>query len=190
MNRRFVLFTVSLALGYLLVCSLGLLLLIRPWEMDSSDFLLQKPHIAQHVFFSLQIPGLIPLAFLMQPSLIEMLIFLGGVFLLIATLLHMGKSKEQRKLKAIRKASFTLFFASITLRLLYTLLTAQPEDIRMGDAFDLRNNMVMFSWLNFESTLIVALTLIHLWLIRSSKSVENQEPEELETKLIHPGGRL
>ncbi len=179
MNRRFVLFTVSLALGYLLVCSLGLLLLIRPWEMDSSDFLLQKPDIAQHVFFSLQIPGLIPLAFLMQPSLIEMLIFLGGVFLLIATWLRMGKSREQRKLKTIRQASFILFFASIALRLLYTLMTAQPEEMRTGDAFDLRNNMVMLAWLNFESTLVVALTLIHLWLMRPAKPVVNPEPKGL-----------
>ena len=98
---------------------------------------------------------------------------------MIATGMYMGKSREQRKLKAIRKASFILFFASIALRLLYTLMTAQPEDMRTGEAFDLRNNMVMLAWLNFESTLVVALTLIHLWLMRPAKPVVNTEPKGL-----------
>ena len=177
MNRRFVLFTVSMSLGYLTVCSLGLLLLIRPWEPDSADFLFQKPDIVQGVFFSFQIPGLIPLAFLMQPSPIEMLIFIGGAFLLAATWITMRKSDGKRKLKTIRQASFLLLLIAVAMRLLYTSITSSPEDMRTGEAFDLRSNEVMLAWLNFESTLVLALVFIHLWLIRFSKSVVHPAAE-------------
>ena len=162
--KTFRLFSIALTISYITVCSFGALLLIRPWESDSAEVLAQRPDIVSAIFLTFQIPGLLAVAWLMQPSVIEMAILGMGLYLGIATWRNLSDTSDPSKLRSLSKLTFWTFFGAIALRLLYIFATVPSLEMQTDNPYDLRNLKVMMTWLNFESTLILAVAIVHLWI--------------------------
>jgi len=161
MKNKF-LFVPAFALSYLIVCGVGLLVLVRPWDASSVDYLQQKPDMIAGILFTLQIPGLAPLAWLFQPSLVEPAIFIFGAYLCIATLRNLSPKGDVEVLKKLRKKTYIAFGCAIGLRVLYMVISAPPIEMQTENPYDLRSNQVVLAWLNFESTLMLTLVFVHL----------------------------
>ena len=162
--KTFRLFSIALTLSYLTVCSFGALLLIRPWESDSAEVLAQRPDIVRAIFLTFQIPGLLAVAWLMQPSVIEMAILVIGLYLAISTWRNLSGTPDPTKLRRLSKLTFWAFFGAIALRVLYIFATVPSLEMQTENPYDLRNLKVMMTWLNFESTLMLAVAIVHLWI--------------------------
>jgi len=166
------LFIPAFALSYLIVCGVGLMVLVRPWDASALDYLKQKPDIIAGVLFTLQIPGLAPLAWLFQPSLVEPAIFIFGSYLCVSTVRNLSPKGNVIKLKKLGKMTFIAFGCAIVMRVIYMLMSAPPIKMQTESPYDLRSNQLLLAWLNFESTLMLALVFVHLaiqWRSRRSR---------------------
>ena len=159
-----------LAASYCLVVGFGLLLLVQPWDKATGDWLPSHQQIWYFVPLILQIPGLtaIWLALFNQPQ--EFLLLGFAIVLLVGTLKQFKVNAERASLAKLGRFTFILAGVMVSYRL--TIGGRLLPYVGGGtNIYDIRDIGTMLMWLNFESTLIIALVMVHLIvLLRERKS--------------------
>lgn len=173
MNRG-KLFGLSLLISYIIVSALGLLLAIRPWEADSSEWLSQHPQVWIFYLLGLQIPGVAPLAWILFMSIFEPAFFAIATYIFIASWKNLGGLQNSERLLRLGRMSIALFLGAIFYRLVL-LKPLNPFVGQIGDPYDLRNPAAALTWINFESTLMLAIVFVHLSLRLKSRKASQLE---------------
>jgi len=152
------------------VVGFGLLLLVQPWDKATGDWLPSHQQIWYFVPLILQIPGLtaIWLALFNQPQ--EFLLLGFAIVLLVGTLRQLKANAERASLAKLGRFTFILAGVMVSYRL--TIGGRLLPYVGGGtNIYDIRDIGTMLMWLNFESTLIFALVMVHLIvLLRERKS--------------------
>ncbi len=159
---RFRVFLVSYLTSYVLVTGIGLLLQLRPWEPDTTNWVREHSQIYIFDFLVLQIPGLSVLPALLYGSPLPEI-----VFLIIAILLAIWTWKSWRLpektgwLQKLGHYSFLLAIAAVFGRIVLPLLLPVGGWI---DPLDIRHPNATMAWISFQSALMLTLVLVHIWL--------------------------
>jgi hypothetical protein len=166
--KRGKLFGFSLLTSYLTVSVVGLLLAIRPWNADSTEWISQHSQVWVFYLLVLQIPGAAPLMWGLFMSIFEPAFFAIATYICISTWKNVGSLQYSNKLAKLGRMSFTLLLVAIFYRLVL-LKFLNPFVGQIGDPYDLRNPAVSMTWINFESTLMLAMVIVHLTLLVNSR---------------------
>jgi len=156
-------FTISFLASYLLVTALGLLLTVRPWEEGSELWIHQHNGIFVAYFIYNQIPGGIPLAFSFVFDIFEGLALAGAVILLIFTWRESKGRNSSARMRTLGNWTFALVAVTAIYRF-FIMGVFAPFGPKVENHFDLRDSMTGWAWVNFESTLLLTLVLMHLWI--------------------------
>jgi hypothetical protein len=166
--KRGRIFGLSLLTSYITVSAVGLLLAIRPWNSDSAEWISQHSQVWIFYLLVLQIPGAAPLIWGLFMSIFEPAFFAIATYVCISTWRNLGSHQYSNKLARLGRISVTLFLVAIFYRLLL-LKFLNPFVGQIGDPYDLRNPSVSLTWINFESTLMLAMVIVHLTLLLMSR---------------------
>jgi hypothetical protein len=167
MERKGIFF-ISFLTSYLIVAVLGLLLSIRPWESDSTHWVSQHNQIWIFYLLVLQIPGVAAFVWMQYMSLFEPAFLLFAAYICGSTWRNVASDENSPDLRRLRRLTFFLLLGVLFYRLaLINLLN--PFVGQVGNSLDLRNPSGALSWINFESTLILTLTIVHLILLIKSR---------------------
>jgi hypothetical protein len=166
--KRGKLFTVSLLTSYLIVSSSGLFLSIRPWQADSSEWISQHTQVWFFFLIGLQIPGIVPLVWLIFMSIFEAAFFAFATYIAISTWKNLVIPEQSKKILFLGRMSFVLFLGAIFYRLVL-LKNLNPFVGQIGNPLDLRNPAGAMTWINFQSTLMLAMVIVHLALLAKAR---------------------
>jgi hypothetical protein len=161
--------------SYCLVVGFGLLLLVQPWDATTGDWLPSHQQVWYFVPLILQIPGLtaISLALFNQPQ--EFLLLGFAIFLLISTLRQLKANAETASLARLGRFTFILAGVMVSYRL--TIGGRLLPYVGGGtNIYDIRDPGTTLMWLNFESTLILTLVIVHL-IIRFKERESRSQPK-------------
>jgi len=177
MKRAFFLVTLLLA-NYILVSCTGLLFALRPWDPAGAEWLSHHDQIYFFYFIGLQIPGVVPFMLSWgEPSLValaEQVAFGFSIYLTVVTLRGMKKN-DLAKIRKFRRHTLLLAISTVAVRLLSPLVfppSISPED---SGLYDVHNPMVAVLWVNFDSTIILTLLCVQIFVIRSPRPASEKE---------------
>jgi hypothetical protein len=166
---RFRVFLVAYLASYVLVTGIGLLLQLRPWEADTTNWVLQHPQIYIYDFLILQIPGLAVLPSIWFGSAWpELPILIFSILIAVWTWKNWRLPEKSDLLRKLGLYSYLLALLAVAFRLLSQILFISNE-LNLGIPLDIRNPGVTMAWISFQSTLMLTLVFVHLAL-RSSLS--------------------
>ncbi len=177
MKRAFVLVTLLLA-NYVVVSCTGLLFALRPWDSAGAEWVSHHDQIYFFYFIGLQIPGVAPFTLSWgEPSIVtlaEKLAFGFSVYLTVATLRGMKKN-DLAKIRKFRCPTLILAVSTVAFRLLSPLVSPQSISHEDWGLYDVHNPMVAVLWVNFDSTIILTLLCIQIFVIRSPRTAGEKE---------------
>lgn len=159
---RFKTFFLAYLTSYVLVTGIGLLLQLRPWEADTTNWVLQHPQIYIFDFLVLQIPGLAVLPSIWFGSAWPELPLL--IFSILITIWTWKNWRLPEKADLVRKLGLYSFLLAL-LAVVFRLLPPIPfmiNSANMGNPLDIRNPGVTMAWISFQSTLMLTLVIVHL----------------------------
>jgi hypothetical protein len=161
---RFRVFLVSYLISYALVTGIGLLLQLRPWEPDTTNWVREHSQIYIFDFLVLQIPGLsvIP-ALLFGSPMPEIAFLVIAILLAIWTWKSWHLHEETGRLQKLGQYSFLLALAAVLGRIVFPLLLPASGWV---DPLDIRHPNATMAWISFQSVLMLTLVLVHIWLRR------------------------
>lgn len=166
--QRFRTFLLAYLSSYVLVTVVGVLLQLRPWEPDTSNWVSQHPQIYIFDFFVFQIPGLAIVPFLFGTSPLPELVFLiFAIMLTIRTWKNWRLPERTDLLRKLGLYSYCLASTAVFCRLILPIMLPYAET-EVDRPFDIRNPVLTWTWISFQSTLMLTLVIVHLTLRFSS----------------------
>jgi hypothetical protein len=167
---RFKVFLVAYVTSYALVTGFGLLLQLRPWEADTTHWVLHHPQIYIFDFLVLQIPVISVLPSVWFGSAWpELPLLIVSLLIAISTWKNWYLPEKLDRLKKLGRYSFYLVLGAVALRLL-SPIPFFNEGSAEGTPLDIRDPRVTMAWISFQSTLMLTLVFVHLALRVSSNS--------------------
>ena len=160
--NRFKTFFLAYLVSYILVTGIGLLLQLRPWEADTTNWVLQHPQIYIFDFLVLQIPGVAAVPSIWFGSAWpELPLLIGSILITIWTWKNWRLPEKADLLRKLGLYSFLLALLAVVFRLLPPI-PFMINSTNMGSPFDIRHPGVTMAWISFQSTLMLTLVIVHL----------------------------
>ncbi len=168
--KRVKVFIFAFITSYVLVTGIGLLLQLRPWEADTSKWVLQHPQIYIFDFIVLQIPaiGVLP-SLWFGSAWPELPLLILSSMICVSTWKNWYLPERVDRLQKLGRYSYYLAVLAVALRLMPGVPFFNNET-SLENLLDIRDPRVTMAWISFQTTLILTLVFVHLALRISSQT--------------------